>query len=130
MSFDNLDSENIMMYAVKAYDKPNCIMSEFSEDMKRFNYLKRLFRRYRKHNELRERLVLNHLVVLNNVFGPEVMTRLLFYEMAESDYPQLKTYLLFLSCMPEVVRGIKGKNILSSDIEVDMEIANVLRIIK
>ena len=130
MSFDNLDSENIMMYAVKAYDKPNCIMSEFSEDMKRFNYLKRLFRRYRKHNELRERLVLNHLVVLNNVFGPEVMTRLLFYEMAESDYPQLKTYLLFLSCMPEVVRGIKGKNIISSDIEVDIEIANILRTIK
>jgi len=130
MSFDNLDSENIMMYAVKAYDKPNCIMSEFSEDMKRFNYLKRLFRRYRKHNELRERLVLNHLVVLNNVFGPEVMTRLLFYEMAESDYPQLKTYLLFLSCMPEVVRGINGKDIISSNIEVDMEIANVLRTIK
>lgn len=130
MSFDNLDGDNIMMYAVKAYDKPNCIMSEFSEDMKRFNYLKRLFRRYRKHNELRERLVLNHLVVLNNVFGPEVMTRLLFYDMAESDYPQLKTYLLFLSCMPEVVRGIKGKDILSSDIEVDMEIANVLRSIK
>ena len=130
MSFDNLTSDNIMMYAVKAYDKPNCIMSEFSEDMKRFNYLKRLFRRYRKHNELRERLVLNHLVVLNNVFGPEVMTRLLFYDMAESDYPQLKTYLLFLSCMPEVIRGIKGKDILSSDIEVDMEIANVLRSIK
>lgn len=130
MSFDNLDSDNMMMYAIKAYDKPNCIMSEFSEDMKRFNYLKRLFRRYRKHNELRERLVLNHLVVLNNVFGPEVMTRLLFYEMAESDYPQLKTYLLFLSCMPEIVRGIKGKNILSSDIEVDIEIANVLRTIK
>ena len=130
MSFDNLDSENIMMYAVKAYDKPNCIMSEFSEDMKRFNYLKRLFRRYRKHDELRERLVLNHLVVLNNVFGPEVMTRLLFFEMSESDYSQLKTYLLFLSCMPEVVRGIKGKDILSSDIEVDMGIANVLRTIK
>ncbi len=130
MSFDNLTSDNIMMYAVKAYDKPNCIMSEFSEDMKRFNYLKRLFRRYRKHNELRERLVLNHIVVLNNVFGPEVMTRLLFYEMSESDYPQLKTYLLFLSCMPEIVRGIKGKDIISSDIEVDMEIANVLRTIK
>lgn len=130
MSFDNLTSDNIMMYAVKAYDKPNCIMSEFSEDMKRFNYLKRLFRRYRKHNELRERLVLNHLVVLNNVFGAEVMTRLLFYEMAESDYPQLKTYLLFLSCMPEIVRGIKGKDILSSDIEVDMNIANELRNIK
>ena len=130
MSFDNLTNDNMMMYAIKAYDKPNCIMSEFSEDMKRFNYLKRLFRRYRKHNELRERLVLNHLVVLNNVFGPEVLSRLLFFEMAETDYPQLKTYLLFLSCMPDVVRGVKGKDILSSDIEVDMQIANVLRTIR
>ena len=130
MSFDNLSDDNVMMYAIKAYDKPNCIMSEFSEDMKRFNYLKRLFRRYRKHNELRERLVLNHLVVLNNVFGVEVTTRLLFYEMSTSDYSQLKTYLLFLSCMPDVIVGIKGKNILSSSIEVNMEIANVLRTLK
>jgi len=130
MSFDNLTDDNVMLYAIKAYDKPNCIMSEFSEDMKRFNYLKRLFRRYRKHNELRERLVLNHLVVLNNVFGVEVTTRLLFYEMSPNDYPQLKTYLLFLSCMPDVIVGIKGKNILSSSIEVNLEIANVLRTLK
>ena len=130
MSFDNLTSDNMMMYAIKAYDKPNCILSEFSEDIKRFNYLKRLFRRYRKHNEMRERLVLNHLVVLNNVFGAEVLTRLLFFDMSESDYPQLKTYLLFLSCMPDVVRGINGKDIISSDIEVDLQIANVLRTIK
>jgi hypothetical protein len=130
MSFDNLNDDNVMLYAIKAYDKPNCIMSEFSEDMKRFNYLKRLFRRYRKHNELRERLILNHLVVLNNVFGVEVTTRLLFYEMSPNDYPQLKTYLLFLSCMPDVIVGIKGNNILSSSIEVNMEIANVLRTLK
>jgi hypothetical protein len=130
MSFDNLTDDNVMLYAIKAYDKPNCIMSEFSEDMKRFNYLKRLFRRYRKHNEMRERLVLNHLVVLNNVFGVEVTTRLLFYEMSPNDYPQLKTYLLFLSCMPDVIVGIKGNNILSSSIEVNMEIANVLRTLK
>ena len=130
MSFDNLTEDNVMLYAIKAYDKPNCIMSEFSEDMKRFNYLKRLFRRYRKHNQLRERLVLNHLIVLNNVFGVEVTTRLLFYEMSPNDYPQLKTYLLFLSCMPDVIVGIKGKNILSSSIEVNMEIANVLRTLK
>ena len=130
MSFDNLNDDNVMLYAIKAYDRPNCIMSEFSEDMKRFNYLKRLFRRYRKHNELRERLILNHLVVLNNVFGVEVTTRLLFYEMSPNDYPQLKTYLLFLSCMPDVIVGIKGNNILSSSIEVNMEIANVLRTLK
>ena len=130
MSFDDLNNDNIMIYAMKVYDKPNCIMSEFKEDMKRFNYLKRLFRRYSKVGEMRERLVLNHLVVLYNVFGIEAATRLLFFKMAKSDYSALKTYLLFLSCMPDVVRGIKGQDIISSEISVDMNIAEILREIK
>ena len=130
MSFDDLTNENIMLYLVKAYDKPNCIMSEFHDDMKRFNYLKRLFQRYRKQGELREQLVLNHLVVLYNVFGPEVAARALFFKMAKDDYSALKTYLLFLSWMPERVKGIKGHDILSSEIPVDMKIAETLRQIK
>jgi hypothetical protein len=127
MSFENLTNDNIMIFAMKAYDKPNCIMSEFKEDMKRFNYLKRLFKRYRKLGELREQLVLNHLVVLYNVFGPEVATKLLFFQMSKDDYSTLKTYLLFLSCMPEKVKGIKGHDIISSEIPVDMTIADILR---
>ena len=127
MLFDNLTSDNIMLYAAKAYDKPNCIMSEFKEDMKRFNYLKRLFKRYRKLGELREQLVLNHLVVVYNVFGVEVCTRMLFYKMSKDDYSALKTYLIFLNCMPERIRGIKGQDILSSNIPVDMKIADILR---
>jgi hypothetical protein len=127
MSFIDLSNDNVMMYAVKAYDRPDCIMSEFKEDMKRFNYLKRLFRRYRKVGELREQLVLNHLVVIYNVFGPEVATRLLFFKMSKEDYTILKTYLIFLSCMPEKVYGIKGQDILSSDISIDMTIAKTLR---
>lgn len=115
------------MYAIKAYDRPNCIMSEFKDDMKRFNYLKRLFRRYRKVDELREQLVLNHLVVLYNVFGPEVATRMLFFKMSKEDYSALKTYLIFLSLMPERIRGIKGHDIISSDISIDNKIADVLR---
>ena len=130
MVFDELNNDNVTIYAVKAYDRPNCVMSEFKDDMKRFNYLKRLFKRYRKLDELRERLVLNHLVVLCNVFGPEVATRLLFYKMAKDDYPALKTYLTFLSVMPDRVRGIKGQDIISSDIPVDMKIADILRDIK
>jgi hypothetical protein len=130
MLFDDLNSENFLMYAIKAYDKPNCIMSEFKEDMKKFNYLKRLFRRYRKEGELKERLVLNHLVVLYNVFGIEPTTRMLFYKVVEDDYPALKTYLLFLNNMPGVVKGIKGKDIISSNIEVDLKIAEILRQIK
>lgn len=127
MSFDDLTNDNILIYAVKAYDKPNCIMSEFKEDMKRFNYLKRLFKRYRKVGELREQLVLNHLVVIYNVFGPEVAARLLFFKMAKEDYSALKTYMLFLNIMPEKVRGIKGQDLISSDIPVDMTIADILR---
>jgi 5'(3')-deoxyribonucleotidase len=130
MSFDDLTSENFLLYAVKAYDKPNCIMSEFKEDMKRFNYLKRLFRRYRKMDDLRERLVINHLVVVYNVFGVEVATRMLFYKMSKDDYSALKTYLIFLNYMPAVVHGIKGQDIISSEISVDMKIAEVLREIK
>jgi hypothetical protein len=130
MSFDNLTSENILLYAMKIYDRPNCIMSEFKDDLKRFNYLKRLFKRYRKFDELRERLVLNHLVVLYNVFGAEASTRLLFFKMSKDDYSALKTYLLFLSCMPDVVKGIKGNDIVSSEIPVDMKIAEALRNIK
>ncbi len=130
MSFDDLTSENVLLYAVKAYDKPNCIMSEFKEDMKRFNYLKRLFYRYRKEGEMRERLVINHLIVLYNVFGVEVATRLLFYRIHKEDYHTLKTYLLFLNYMPSIVRGIRGQNIISSDIAVDLKVAEVLREIK
>lgn len=130
MSFDNLNSDNILLYAMKAYDKPNCIMSEFKDDMKRFNYLKRLFKRYRTIGEMRERLIINHLIVLYNVFGSEVSTRLLFYKIPKEDYSILKTYLLFLNFMPEKIKGIKGQEIISSNINVDTNIAKELRKIK
>lgn len=128
--FENLTSDNILMYAMKAYEKPNCILSEFKNDMKRFNYLKRLFLRYRKHGDLKERLIINHLVVIYNLFGVETSTRMLFYKMNKDDYSVLKTHLLFLNFMPEIIRGIKGKDILSSDIPVDMKVAEILRGIK
>ena len=130
MVFDELNNDNVTIYAVKAYDRPNCVMSEFKDDMKRFNYLKRLFKRYRKLDELRERLVLNHLVVLCNVFGPEVAIRLLFYKVSKDDYSALKTYLVFLSVMPDRIRCIKGQDIISSDIPIDLKIADILRDIK
>lgn len=127
MVFDDLNNENFLLYCMKAYDKPNCLMSEFKEDMKRFNYLKRLFHKYRKSRELRTQLVLNHLVVLYNIFGPEPATRMLFFKISKEDYSTLKTYLLFLNYMPNTIKGIKGNDIRSSDIEVDFTIANALR---
>jgi hypothetical protein len=130
MSFDDLNGDNIMLFAIKAYDRPDCVMSEFKEDLKRFNYLKRLFCRYRKTGEVKERLIINHLVVIYNVFGVEVSTRMLFYKIHKEDYSTLKTYLIFLNYMPEVVRGIKGHDIISTEIPIDMNVANALRLIK
>jgi hypothetical protein len=115
---------------MKAYDRPDCILSEFKEDLKRFNYLKRLFYRYRKTGEVKERLVINHIIVLYNVFGVEVCTRMLFYKMSLEDYSIIKTYLLFLNYLPLVVRGINGKDIITNDIPVDLTIAEALRTIK
>jgi hypothetical protein len=130
MAFDDLTNDNFLIYAMKCYDRPNTIMSEFKDDMKRFNYLKRLFHKYRKNDEMREQLILNHLIVLYNVFGPEATTRMLFFKMSKEDFPAIKTYLLFLNIMPTVVKSIKGQDIISSDIEVDLKIADVLREIK
>lgn len=124
---DNLCDDNFLMYAMKAYDKPSCIMSEFEEDLKRIKYVKRLVRRYRLTGELKERLILNHIIVLGNVFGIEAAVRMLFYKFDEEDYDILKTFLVFLNYMPKVITGIKGRNIHSADIWVDVFVGKRLR---
>jgi hypothetical protein len=124
--FDDLNNENFVIYAVKSYNSPHCIMSEFDGDLKRTKYLKRLFRRYKSTKNLKERLILNHIIMVYNVFGVEAATRILFYKIDEKDYDVLKTFLLYLNYMPDKIKGIRGKDILSSDIEVDMHIVNIL----
>lgn len=125
--FDNLNEDNFMMYAMKAYNSPHCIMSEFEGDIKRTKYLKRLFRRYKVTKSLKERLILNHIILLNNVFGTEATARILFYKTDERDYDILKTFLDYLDIMPDFVYGINGKTILSSEIPLDMNVAEILR---
>ena len=114
------------MYAMKCYESPHCIMSEFEADIKRTKYLKRLFRRYKITKNLKERLILNHIILLNNVFGPEATTRILFYKIDERDYDILKTFLCYLNIMPEVITGINGKTILSSTIPLEPNISEIL----
>jgi len=125
--FDELNEQNFIMYAMKCYISPNCILSEFESDIKRTKYLKRLFRRYKLTKILKERLILNHLILLNNVFGPEPTARILFYRIDERDYDILKTFLLYLNILPISVKGIRGVNIDTTVIPVDMNIADILR---
>lgn len=125
--FEDLNDDNFIMYAMKAYNSPHCIMSEFESDLKRTKYLKRLFRRYKITKTLKERLILNHLILLYNVFGAEPATRILFFKIDEIDYDVLKTFLIYLNYMPEKIKGIRGNDYLSSDILIDMNVADILR---
>ena len=125
--FDDLNEDNFVMYAVKCYTSPNCLMSEFEGDLKRTKYLKRLFRRYKATKVIKERLILNHIILLNNVFGLEATARILFFRIDEKDYDALKTFLVYLNLLPEVVKGIRGKTIVTDVIPVDMRIAVILR---
>ena len=102
-------------------------MSEFDGDIKRTKYLKRLFRRYKITKSLKERLILNHIILLNNVFGPEATPRILFYKIDERDYDILKTFLSYLNIAPEVVKGINGKTIDVAVIPLDPDVVEILR---
>lgn len=124
--FEDLNDDNFMMYAVKCYNSPHCIMSEFEGDIKRTKYLKRLFRRYKVTKSLKERLILNHIILLNNVFGPEHVTRILFYKIDERDYDILKSFLVYLNIMPDAIYGINGKNVYSRDIPLNEDVIKIL----
>ena len=127
MLFDELNESNILLYAAKCYDKPNCLDSEFDEDYKKIRYIKRLLQRYRLTGEIKERLLLNHLVIAQNVFGVEASTRMLFLRLDKKDWSALKTFLVYTSAMPKVVKGIRGEDIISSDIPLDLKIVDTLR---
>jgi hypothetical protein len=125
--FDDLNESNVLLYAAKCYDKPNCIQSEFDEDYKKFRYIKRLLNRYRLSGKLKENLLINHLILTQNVFGIEASTRLLFFRIDQRDWSALKTLLIFTSAMPKIVKGIRGRDIISSDIPLDSNLVEILR---
>ena len=125
--FDNLNDDNLLMYAIKCYDTPNCVMSEFHEDYSRIYLIKKLFTKYMNSSEPNTRLILNHIVIVYNVFGSEGATRLLFFHLKDEHYPLLKPFLILLNFMPDVVYGIDGVDILSSEIPLDEEIVKCLR---
>lgn len=120
-----LSDETFMLYAAKYYDNPQCTsMEEFEDDLKRFQYLKRLFNRYYNTGELKDRLILNHIIILYNCFGTYA-TPMLFMKLEES-HSSLKPFIIKLNFMPESV-SYNNKVILSSDIPMDPIIVEILR---
>ena len=96
--YEKITNENVIMFAIKHYDNPQCEgEKEFYDDMKRFKYIKRLLRKYKDTNVLKERLLLNHIIVLYNLFGSEACVTLLLFKIQREYWGTLKSFLLFLN---------------------------------
>ena len=100
--FEKITNENVVMFAIKHYDNPQCEgEAEFHDDMKRFKYIKRLLRKYQETGELKERLILNHMIVINNLFGVDAASTLLIFKIEPEFWSVLKTFMDFLGMIPE-----------------------------
>ena len=129
MIFDDLNEKNFLLYAMKEYDNPQCVqVEEFYDDLKKVKYIKRLFNQYLNDGILKERLLLNHIIVFYNVFPVRSATRILFLKIEEEFWPILKTFLVYLSYMPEIIDSINGRAIVSDDIQLDQGVVDRLRI--
>lgn len=124
-----ITERNWVQYAIAHYDNPTCTSpEEFYEDMQRFKYLKKLVTQYETKGDLKDRLILNHLILLGNVLGPEPLVRLLFLKMYEC-MTVLKPFLMLLRILPAAVHGIgkENKSYFTDDIPLDEEIVQCLR---
>ena len=117
--YEKITNDNIIMFAIKHYDNPQCEgEKEFYDDMKRFKYIKRLLRKHNDTGILKERLLLNHIIVLKNLFGAEACVTLLLFKIQKEYWETLKSFLLFLNIIREDE---------ISDIKENQEVLDILR---
>ena len=106
MRFDELNENNYIMFAIKHYENPQAVtQDDFYEDMKRFKWIKRLLKRYKTTGVLKSHLLLNHFIILYNVFG-EATTPLLFFKIDKELWPVIKTFVVYLDRLPEFPKSI------------------------
>ena len=101
-NFDKLTHRNFKLYAAKHYDNPECLdIEEFKQDLSRFKYLKRLLKRYELTGDLQIRLILNHIIVLYNVFGIEACNKMMWFKINDEHWNVIKPFLVYLHYLPE-----------------------------
>ena len=123
MRFDELNESNYLLFAIKFYDNPQAVTREdFEDDLKRIKYIKRLLKRYNNTGELKTHLILNHLIVLFNVFN-DATVPLLFYNLESELWPAIKSFLIFLNRIPEYPKTQ------IDEIQVDHNCVEILRAI-
>jgi len=126
--FDDLNEKNYLHFAMKYYENRQCTsIEEFNEDLNKIKYVKRLFNRFLETGELRTNLILNHLIVIYNVFENEAATRMLFFRVEKKFYSILKPFLIFLNRLPEKVKGIDGEDIQTNHIPLNETTIKELR---
>jgi hypothetical protein len=125
---EKLTNENFLIYCAKYYDNPQCHSTEeFIEDLRRIKYIKKLITRYVEHNDLKERLILNHIIILNNVFGAELLCRIFLLKM-RNEFKYIKPFLVLLNILPEKVYNVGEEKIIFTDlISMDDKLIKVLR---
>ena len=121
MIFDDLNEKNFLLYAMKEYNNPQCTeVEEFNDDLKKIKYIKRLLNQYVSEGVLKERLLLNHIIIFYNVFPPAAATRILFFKIEEKFWPILKPFLFYLKLIPEdTIESIMGREIKTNEILMD-----------
>lgn len=106
MRFDELNEDNYIMFAIKHYENPHAVTQEdFYEDLKRFKWIKRLLKRYQTTGILKSHLLINHFIILYNVFG-EAATPLLFFKIDRELWPVVKSFVVYLGRLPEYPRSV------------------------
>ena len=125
--FDDLTESNFQLFAMKYYVNPHCTdMLEFHDDLKRIRYIKRLFKKYKESGEMKEQLIINHLMVLYNTFEPRAMTRMLMMKLDEY-LDCLKPFLILLNFWTTDIGRVKGRTIVDSEISLDQNLVQILR---
>ena len=129
MIFDDLNEKNFLLYAMKEYNNPQCTdVEEFNDDLKKIKYIKRLLNQYVSEGVLKERLLLNHIIIFYNVFPPAAATRILFFKIEERFWPILKPFLFYLKLIPEdKIDSIMGREIRTNEILMDQGVIDSLR---
>jgi len=121
MIFNELNEENFLLFAIKNYENPQAVTKEdFDKDLNHFKYIKRLLKRYQKTGELRVHLLINHFIVLYNIFG-DATTPMLFYKIEKDLWSSMKTFIMFLNKLPEFPKCY------IHEIEVDLDCLSQLQ---
>jgi hypothetical protein len=113
---EKLNNENFLIYCAKYYDNPQCHSTEeFLEDLKRIKYIKKLITKYIETGELKDRLIMNHLIVLYNVFGVDHLSRILYLKM-NKQFKYIKPFLIFLQVLPEKIYNVGNEMIIDTNL--------------